>query len=221
MKLLLALVALLLPARSQDDVEVPSHTSTVDALPYLEALQERFASCLAAEGTELPPADAATVKETLETVAPLLPWTSSGSCTSSEAAVAECAAAAAATPCDLLGANLEAALRGELAGAQPEWAVAYGNALAERVGACFVAETGRELTKDEDDDLDGFRSLLAQTLANVATSCPVDGGRAATCTAAVAEMPCTALATALANDDVELLVTSFVTGCEGFLDCGE
>ena len=69
--------------------------------------------------------------------------------------------------------------------------------------------------------LDGFRSLLAQTLANVATSCPVDGGRAATCTAAVAEMPCTALATALANDDVELLVTSFVTGCEGFLDCGE
>lgn len=216
---MIPILLLFAPLRAQDDEVTTTMTSTVDTTAYVEALRSRFTTCLAAEGTVIDATDADAVTETLQTAAPLLAVTESP-CTASDEAAAACASAVAALSCDALAADLEDALHGRSAATAAAWATSYGSALGERIGACFAVEAGRELTEEESTDIEGFESLLARTIESTSGSCPVDVDRAAACTTAIAAMSCTKLGEALANEDVELLVTDFVSSCEGFLDCG-
>ncbi|GDX82482.1 hypothetical protein LBMAG42_42930 [Deltaproteobacteria bacterium] len=204
---------------AQDEEVVPTG-GTVDATAYLNALRTRFMDCATAEGTPLSADDQAAVDDVIRTVAPILPWTGASTCTASDAAVADCAAAVSASSCTRLATDLEQAIRGGFSSkATPTWAVAYGYALGDRVAACYAEETGTPLAESDQLDIDGFSAGIAGALGGLAASCPVDTAKAETCRAAVAGMECAALATAINSEDTELIVNALVQGCPGFLDC--
>ncbi|MFZ5477041.1 MAG: hypothetical protein ACOZNI_09730 [Myxococcota bacterium] len=203
---------------AQDEV---AEKSDVDASPYLEALADRFRACLAEEGTVSTAEDAAAIDEALAVVGPAIRYGGT-SCTASADVVATCAAEIRASSCDDVHAAIAAVLDGRLGGPNPTWATAYSGALRERVGTCFAGEVGRAPTEAEEADLATFQNVAGLTLSMLAQACPVDEAKATTCTAAISATSCADVAAyiATAGEQTELMVRSFVSGCEGFLDCG-
>jgi hypothetical protein len=222
MLLLLDLLVPVLPAEDGDDA-IPTHQGDVDTTRYTRALYDTFTACLAVEGTVLEASDPTVIQETLDTLAPVLHFYGDGRCTASSSAVTACADAVTAMPCEALDAEITSGLSGGTTAGTPDWAQSYGNALIDRIGSCYAAETGVGLTVEENADLHTFSGFMAQALTGVGAACPVDLEKATACIAAVGAMPCGHLSSLIADDSAadesELLVQDFLAGCPGFLDC--
>lgn len=156
-----------------------------DASDLADALASRFAACMTEAGLEA----SDDLADALEPLAES--W-------GTRLGVADCAGPAcidalAGVSCDDLAAAGDDAMAPEPA---PPWAVAVGDALVDRIGACFEVEAGRPPTDAERLSLELWRDDTASAFAAAARLAggTVDPAAAEPCAAAIAGLECGALA---------------------------
>jgi len=217
----LLLLLTLAPSAQDDEEFVPGTAREVDATPYVEALAERFMTCLAAEGTAIDDSDAAVVEDALATMVPLLSMEEASPCTATEEAMTACAASAATRSCPDLQTDILDVMAGRVSITEvPAWAASYASAMSTRIASCYGAETGVPLTADEQADLTLFESMIGQTFGALTQACDVREEKVSPCIAEAGALDCAALAAYLASEDVDLMIRDFMASCEGVFDCG-
>lgn len=214
-----------LVALAADDFEVTSTKFTADATPYLSAMADRFLVCLAAEGTEITPADEATVRDALTSLSTVLARAGGSDCTTTDEAVARCAGAMAAYPCTSLHSQIQRVIDGDLSAGAPAWSIDYASALSGRVESCYTEETGLVPDAAQSEDLATWRSVIAGTLGQLQLGCAPIPDRLAVCTAEIGAIPCSELAAFLAtefeSETASFDLKKFMATCDGWLDCGQ
>lgn len=216
--LALALISLGPIALGQEREPEPDTPAAPRALA--EALGERTAACLAAEGRTVSPDDRAVVMDATAALAPSFARATCGDgATESDEAQAGCVTRIRELPCDELASRLASPAR---SAAPPAWAEGWAHTLAQRLERCAAQEQDAGALGEEDRAaLAQFESGMASALGAMAATgaCAVDENALPACARSVAALGCDGLGARLV-DDPGALARSVTPACAAMLRCG-
>lgn len=196
-----------------ETVGAPSHETVLG-----DALSARFAACYAAEGAALSPADLTVVRNALMPRAVAVAQTAGGADCAATSNQAACVDALTNATCERL-----ARILGDAPGARssaPSWAAGYARVLAQRVAACYVAESDGGSLDEARETLTRFERETADALGALSErqGCHADQDFLPACSTSVMALSCGDLGSRLANEPASML-RALGGACERLVAC--
>jgi len=213
---LIALAPIAFGQEGESDPDAPAGQRV-----FGEALGERTAACMLAEGSPVSPEDRTVLADATAALGPSVARATCGDdAGESAAAQSRCLTRLREIPCDELASRLASPARA--AAPPPAWAEGYARTLAQRLDACAAQEQEAGSLGDEDRAaLAQFESGMASALGAMAATgaCAADENALPACARSVAALSCDGLGARLV-DDPGALARAVTPECAAMLRCG-